>query len=415
MIVTLARPQDLDLAVPPLNDGRSGMTLQQIMRGYPNSWTRAANAEYRDTANGVALGLIATWGTVHAQYPMSWPTLYCTGTRLEIGAADMARVRAAWWAVSAGPWLIRAGGRCYLDQEIRAGGYTGLREYSGAGRAGIGIRRDGMVVHIAHMSTTLAGLTTLLERQGCVDAIALDGGGSVGVIAPGKTLLGHTARQVGCALVFRQLDGTAVSVPTPTPDPSPKTDGAPIICLDAGHGGRDRTNRGAAGYVEADGVLDMVLTAGQVLRSHGLRVIYTRTDDRDLAGTYYSQAEDLAHRAAIANAAKADLVVSVHTNAAAGRGTETYHYPGSVKGPALATAVQAAVVGELGRANRGVKSADFAVLRLTSMPAALTEIAFHDNGEEERLLLRPEFRARAGYAVATGILTYLEEKGELKS
>lgn len=191
-------------------------------------------------------------------------------------------------------------------------------------------------------------------------------------------------------------------------DVCPVLSGRVTVCLDPGHGGRDRANRGPTGHVEADGVLDIALAAGQVLRSHGLEVVYTRTDDRDLAeGKSYSQQEDLAARAGLANAAGADLYVSIHTNAGGGHGTETYHYPDSVRGRALAAAIQAAVVAELGRADRGVKTKNFAVLRLTTMPAALVEIAFHDHAGEELLLLLPEFRALAGYAVATGILEYL--------
>ncbi len=56
-LVTVARPKDIDLAVPPLTPGQpSGLTLRQIVDGYSQwvtkDWTRAVNVEYRAGASG---------------------------------------------------------------------------------------------------------------------------------------------------------------------------------------------------------------------------------------------------------------------------------------------------------------------------------------------------------------------------
>ncbi|MEW5891299.1 MAG: N-acetylmuramoyl-L-alanine amidase, partial [Pseudomonadota bacterium] len=170
--------------------------------------------------------------------------------------------------------------------------------------------------------------------------------------------------------------------------------------------------------MEADGTLAIAIYCRDALRAAGVNVVMTRETDRDLApaGTY-SQAQDLTNRAAVANSARADCFVSIHTNAAASasaHGTETFHYPGSATGERLARAVQSAVVAALGTYDRGVKSANFAVLRQTTMPAALVEVAFHTNLGEEALLKKPDFQRRAGEAVARGILDFFRVDRERK-
>ena len=136
-------------------------------------------------------------------------------------------------------------------------------------------------------------------------------------------------------------------------------------------------------------------------------VLLTRTDDITPGG---NPDAELSYRAKVANDWGADLFVSIHCNAAAdssANGTETYHAPGSEKGAALAGAIQSRLVAALGLRDRGVKQANFAVLRRTSMPAALVEIAFISNPIEEGLLGNPDFQRRAARAIAQGIADYL--------
>jgi N-acetylmuramoyl-L-alanine amidase len=183
------------------------------------------------------------------------------------------------------------------------------------------------------------------------------------------------------------------------------------ICLDPGQGGRDRYNKGPTGYIEADGTLSIALQCRKILIMAGLEVIMTRGDDIDLCPfPVYDQASDLKARAEFANQEKADYFVSIHTNAAnqpAAHGTETHIYPKSVRGRALAERIQNETTLVLGTADRGIKESDFAVLRLTDMPAVLIEVAFHTNPAEEALLKNPAFLRKAGEAIAIGIIKHL--------
>ncbi len=136
-------------------------------------------------------------------------------------------------------------------------------------------------------------------------------------------------------------------------------------------------------------------------------VLLTRTDDSTPGG---DPDTELSYRAKMANDFGADLFVSIHCNAAANReanGTETYHAPGSEKGARLAEAVQGRLVSILGLFDRGVKQANYAVLKRTSMPAALVELAFISNPTEEGLLEMPDFQRKCAKAIALGIADYL--------
>ena len=109
-----------------------------------------------------------------------------------------------------------------------------------------------------------------------------------------------------------------------------------------------------------------------------------------------------------ANAAKADIYVSVHYNAGGGSGIETYHFPGSSKGRKLAQCIHKHVKGGTPQRDRGVKSANFHVLRETKMPAVLVEYGFMDEPGlvEERRMLDPSFQKECAVETAKGICEY---------
>lgn len=75
----------------------------------------------------------------------------------------------------------------------------------------------------------------------------------------------------------------------------------------------------------------------------------------------------------------------------------------------LATLLQQEVVGRLHRADRGVKEANFSVLRKTSMPSALVETAFISNTEERGLLNQDYFQQQAAEGIAEGIIKYMQQ------
>ena len=221
---------------------------------------------------------------------------------------------------------------------------------------------------------------------------------------------------------------------------------APLVVLDAGHGGEDTGAKGHGKLLEKDAALAIAKAVGAELTKRGCRVAYTRDDDTFIP---------LWDRAKIANDQGADLFVSLHLNAARARaatGSEVYFLSlGQAEADAQATVdaenagsgdggpaggdVVASILDDLaqkaylrdsealavdvqrelnrfaGIKERGVKQEPFIVLRGAAMPAVLVESVFISNPKEEKKLKDPAFIAKLGQAIATGVKGYLTDTG----
>ncbi|ARI77792.1 N-acetylmuramoyl-L-alanine amidase [Halobacillus mangrovi] len=123
----------------------------------------------------------------------------------------------------------------------------------------------------------------------------------------------------------------------------------------------------------------------------------------------------LVKRTDLANVRKADIYVSIHYNAFDGSfsgqnpsGIEIYVYPGNLNAESgkLATAVGKYLRQGTKQNWRGIKEADFHVLRETNMPAILTENGFMDNKEEALLMINESFQREVAVEHAKGICEY---------
>jgi N-acetylmuramoyl-L-alanine amidase len=183
------------------------------------------------------------------------------------------------------------------------------------------------------------------------------------------------------------------------------------IGIDAGHGGIDRSNVGPAGYIEADGALEMALVCRDELIRAGYTVVMTRETDQTLS---------LAERADIFNQAGVDLAVSIHTNASKEprvRGIETIHSIHGGPGQGLAAVIANRLQIDLNLPLRRVFSREsetkpgkdyYGIIRLTRMPCVIVEVEFHSNPDAERLLKEDWFRQKAGVSIAQGIMSFME-------
>lgn len=171
------------------------------------------------------------------------------------------------------------------------------------------------------------------------------------------------------------------------------------VCLDYGHGGKDSGAVGN-GFKEKDITLEIGSKTVKILERHNVEVVQTRTTD------VFIELEDRADRA---NQAKADIFVSLHCNSfsdSQAQGVEVYAYPNSDKGKDLSQAILDHIIKDnLYTQNRGLKTAKFAVLRLTKMPATLVELGFITNPEDIEILTNKQ--DELALAVAKGILAYL--------
>lgn len=178
----------------------------------------------------------------------------------------------------------------------------------------------------------------------------------------------------------------------------------PKIMLDAGHGQSDPGAVGPTRLKEKDAALALTKRVGRLLEEQGVEVSYTRIDDKRLVDT--SSAKDLQARADKANRAKVDYVVSIHHNSAAvpaAHGAETYVVAKGGRAEQLAKRVQAKLTSATGLTDRGVKTANLAMLRETDMPAVLVEVGFISNPGEEALLRSEDFLDTAAEAIAKAV------------
>ena len=219
--------------------------------------------------------------------------------------------------------------------------------------------------------------------------------------------------------------------------------GVKKIALDPGHGGKDAGTSLPTGFTEKELTLDIGMRLRRLLEQATFEVFMTRDKDEMIP---------LVQRTALANAKGADLFVSIHVNwidRGQARGMETY-YLGPTEDPValrlaaqenhdsgysladfrrlldriylsvrrdesrrLAETVQQTLVTSLhpkhpALVNRGVKTAPFAVLVGTEMPAILAEVACLSNAAEAQLLATAQYRQAIAQALFRGIRAYAQ-------
>lgn len=173
-----------------------------------------------------------------------------------------------------------------------------------------------------------------------------------------------------------------------------------LIVVDAGHGGTDpgAKHRGA---LEKKLNLDMARRLADLLKGAGVKVMLTRSED---------VAVDLHYRPVIANSVQADIFLSIHCNAMpranTGHGTECYYLRDD--SVLLALAVHESVARALPLKDGGVRCRNFCVVRETTMPAALVEVAYLNTDAEYALLTDEQFRQKAAEAMFEGLKSYVE-------
>ena len=198
-----------------------------------------------------------------------------------------------------------------------------------------------------------------------------------------------------------RIEAYAASVPQPVEGTLPVK-----FCLDAGHGGSDPGALGN-GLEEADINLDVSLRLARLLDQD--------TADTTGGGTWdllLTRAQDvfvsLQSRTDMANAFGAVTFLSIHMNAftsPSANGTETFCYLGKSQAPGgfFRNRVQQGALAAWGLTNRGVKEANFFVLRETVMPAALLEGGFITNAGDSEKMADPAERQRLALEVLFAI------------
>ncbi len=211
-------------------------------------------------------------------------------------------------------------------------------------------------------------------------------------------------------------DITSMRIVTRKPPPPPLKQ--ELIIVDAGHGGKDAgANSKKEGYEEKDLTLETAFLIVDSLKQLGYKPVMTRKQDLFVP---------LETRAEIANSLEADLFVSIHYNYSVSKeaeGVEVFYYKEGktplstrvARSKELGQEVLKKIAKQTGANSRGVKQANFAVVRETSMPAILIEAGFLSNPTERAKIKDHNYRLTLAQGIAQGIDTYLRAHKTIKS
>ncbi len=180
------------------------------------------------------------------------------------------------------------------------------------------------------------------------------------------------------------------------------------IMLDAGHGYQTAGKRSPDGFREYEFNRKAAIYARGLLANYqNVNVCFAHSDDRDVP---------LKERTNQANSLKVDVYVSIHANAYGSGwndacGLETYVYLTMPREALqLAEKIQRHLAAMTGLHSRGVKTADFHVLRETKMTAVLAECGFYTNRNEAALLQTDAYQKTCANAIVQALAAQYQLK-----
>lgn len=166
------------------------------------------------------------------------------------------------------------------------------------------------------------------------------------------------------------------------------------VVIDAGHGGHDSGARSRKGALEKHAALSVALRLDAKLRQAGFKTVLTRRTDVFVP---------LDRRAGISNNARNAVFVSIHFNHTRNRrihGVETYYRAPAAK--QLARRIQRNLCTMA--SDRGVKTANYRVLRLARYPAVLVECGFMSHSKESARCTSPDYQERLADQIARALI-----------
>ena len=192
---------------------------------------------------------------------------------------------------------------------------------------------------------------------------------------------------------------------------------APVVIIDAGHGGEDG---GATfgGVYEKDLNLAVALSLEEILKACGVKTVMTRREDillYDRNSDYQGQkkVQDLATRRKIAEEYENAIFVSIHMNSFPEekyRGLQVYYSGNDPLSLSIAQDIQSAAKVFLSPDNsRKAKEAGSSIYLLDrlSCPAVMVECGFLSNSEERALLCDGEYRRAIALCIASSVINQI--------
>lgn len=193
-----------------------------------------------------------------------------------------------------------------------------------------------------------------------------------------------------------------------------------VVVIDAGHGGADGGVKGTkTGVYEKEINLKTAICLGEIFKSLGFKVVYTRQNDtmREFDGVENNKKRaDMFARGRIINDAKPDIVISVHQNffsLPTRRGAQVFYAKSSDKSRLLASSVQS-MLNSINAAEGGREYSPLCaqkyLLECSPYPTIIVECGFLSNFADEQNLTSYAYRQRVAFAIADGAVSFLREE-----
>ncbi|MDD6466665.1 MAG: N-acetylmuramoyl-L-alanine amidase [Erysipelotrichaceae bacterium] len=182
-----------------------------------------------------------------------------------------------------------------------------------------------------------------------------------------------------------------------------------IIVIDPGHGGWDQ-GASRENIDEEDINLAVALYLKDFLETAGVKVIMTRTTDKDLAAVDAKKRkrEDLKNRVEIMNQDEVDYFVSIHMNIDSStntHGSQLFFKQGDDQSKEFANTIQKSLK-QLNQTKFIPAVGDYYILNETNRVGTLIECGFLSNAEERTLLNSAKYQQKLAYYICKGILNY---------
>ena len=193
-----------------------------------------------------------------------------------------------------------------------------------------------------------------------------------------------------------------------------------VIILDAGHGGMDGGCSSAAGDVEKNINLAILLNLRELLQASGYEVIVTRdTDvsihDAGVEGIANQKSSDMDNRLAIFNSVKGAVCLSIHQNQFTDpqySGAQMFYSDTNSRSAVLAQQLQTQFVAFLQPENRRetkLVGKELFLCYYCENPTVMAECGFLSNPEEAALLVTEDYQQKVAFTLYAGLVQYCAE------
>ncbi len=174
-----------------------------------------------------------------------------------------------------------------------------------------------------------------------------------------------------------------------------------VIVIDPAHGGSQGEDHvSPKGLKEKELNLEIAFSLEKTLSKLGATIYLTRHKDNYVPIT---------ERAKVTNDIKPNFFLTIHQNFmknSSVSGTEIYYYRGDNEAKVLGQLIMKEITEKLGMVNRGVKTAEFYLLRDINVSGLHIEVGYLSNPSDEEKLMNNDFKNQIAEAIAEAFICY---------